>query len=133
MQRHFWLDQACYYILKYDLHHAGRFCKFIPLVGKYWVIMFLLLKSKSYNPFVLLFLCSITSLSFLVTKVRNHWSCAVRRSKQGKSGWRPFTKPGTGQVQLWMGFIMAATPGGSSHRGLTLVLPSITCEVVVCT
>ncbi|XP_006065174.3 ras-specific guanine nucleotide-releasing factor 2 isoform X4 [Bubalus kerabau] len=36
---------------------------------------------------------SITLLSFLATKVRSHWSCAVRRSRMVKSGWRPFTKP----------------------------------------
>ncbi|XP_057645485.1 ras-specific guanine nucleotide-releasing factor 2 isoform X6 [Chionomys nivalis] len=36
---------------------------------------------------------SITSLFFSGTKVRSHWSCAVRRSRPGKSGWKPFTKP----------------------------------------
>jgi len=33
-------------------------------------------------------------------KVRNLWSCAVRRSRMVKSGWRPFTKPGMGSNPL---------------------------------
>ncbi|XP_036062926.1 ras-specific guanine nucleotide-releasing factor 2 isoform X4 [Onychomys torridus] len=36
---------------------------------------------------------SIISLCFLGMKARSLWSCAVRRSRLGKSGWKPFTRP----------------------------------------
>lgn len=57
----------------------------------------------------------------------------MRRSRPGKSGWRPFTKPGVGQVWLWRGLMMAATSGGPSPWGLSSVPPCIKCEGVVCT
>lgn len=64
VQRHFWLDQAWYFILKYDLHHAGRFCNLIPLVGKHPAITFLLLENKTINLFCFFFFSVLLHCSF---------------------------------------------------------------------
>lgn len=79
-----------FYVLKYDLHNAKTFCKHISFVA-----MLSCLKYKM-KCCLFVFLFSITLLSFLAMKVRNHWSCAVRSSRMVKSGWKPFTKPGMG-------------------------------------
>lgn len=93
MRSNYQVDWKRCYILKYDLHNDNAFWKHIPFVGKCHLVMTSCLKNKTKHC-LLVFLSSITLPSFLATKVRNHWSCAVRRSRMVRTGWKPFTKPG---------------------------------------